>query len=283
MLRRDNPEAPIFCLFGGPEEEIEAYRRHLEPLVDDFFAFRGGPPEGSQKLLDRFRGGVWWKYVYGDLLLAAWYRDRGHQLEWDTVVVVQWDMLVYGPIERTFSCLEPGQMLLSGLRPVREVQAGWGWTGSGDPAAQPMYQEFLDHMRDHYGFDQEPLCCVAIVLALPRDFLERFALIDRPELGFLEYRLPIYAQVFGTPFCTEHPFRPWWGAVEEYSRNHTLRARPREIWAPTILANLARRDGARVFHPYWERAPRGCWGWTKALAGSVVRPITTRLTPVWDR
>lgn len=283
LLRHFNPETPIFCLFGGQLEEADEYRHRLAPLVDDFFVFAGGPPEGSQELLDRFRGGVWWKYIYGDLLLAAWYRERGHELDWDTVVVTQWDMLIYGPIEQAFSTLRPGQILLSGLRPVKEVEEGWGWVGAGEPAAQPMYEEFLDHVRQRYGYDQEPLCCVAVVLALPRTFLRRFADIERPELGFLEYRLPIYAQAFDIPFCTDHPFRPWWGAVEKYSWKSTLRARPREIWAPTILSNVLRPDGARVFHPYWARAPRGFWGWTKALAGSLIRPITTRLTPVWDR
>ena len=290
LLRRDNPSLPIFCLFGGDPGEADDYRRSLEPLVDDFYAFDGAPPvptpddeETGGDLLDRFRGGVWWKYVYGDLLLAAWYRDRGHRLEWDTVVVVQWDMLIYGRVEAAFAALGRGEILLSGLRPVREVEGRWGWVGAGDPAAEPMYEEFLAHVRERYGYRQEPMCCVAVVLALPREFLRRFAEIERPELGFLEYRLPIYAQAFGVPFCTDHPFRPWWGAVERYSFKSTLRARPREIWAPTILVNLLRRDGARVFHPYWARAPRDPWSWTKALAASLVRPITTRLRPVWAR
>lgn len=282
LLRADNPRTPIFCLFGGEAADAEEYRQRLEPLVDDFYTFEGGPPPGSEELLAGFRGGVWWKYIYGDLLLGAWYRDRGHQLDWDTVVVIQWDMLLYGPVDAAFDCLEPGQILLSGLRPVAEVKEDWGWVGAGEPAAKPMYEEFLDHVRERYGFDGDPLCCVAVVLALPREFLRRFADIERPELGFLEYRLPIYAQAFGIPFCTEHPFRPWWGAVEKYSWNHTLRARPREIWAPTILWNVRRDGGARVFHPYWAPAPRGVWGWTKALLGALIRPITTRLTPYWN-
>jgi hypothetical protein len=282
LLRDENPGTPVYCLFGGEENEIEAYRERLGPLVDDFYAFRGGPPAGSEAMLSRFRGGVWWKYIYGDLLLGAWYRERGHQLEWDTVVVVQWDMLLYGPVEEAFACLDQGQILLSGLRPISEVKDDWGWTGAGEPAAQPMYEEFLAHVRERYGFDGDPMCCVAIVLALPREFLRGFSAIERPELGFLEYRLPIYAQAFGIPFCTEHPFRPWWGAVEKYHWAHTLRARPREIWAPTILWNLLREDGARVFHPYWAPAPRGVAGWTRTLLASLVRPLTTRLKMHWE-
>lgn len=283
LLRRFNPDAPIFCLFGGDTGQADLYRRRLGPYVDDFYVFRQGPPEGSDELLARFRGGLWWKYVYGDLLLAAWYRDRGHDLAWDTVVVAQWDMLIYGPIERTFGALRPGQILLSGLRPVTEVEHSWGWVGAGEPAAESMYDEFLEHVRQRYGYRGEPLCCVAVVLALPREFLRRFASIERPELGFLEYRLPIYAQIFGIPFCTDHPFQPWWGAVERYRASSTLRARPREIWLLTILYHLLRRDGARVFHPYWAPAPVGFWGWLRALPRALLQPIASRLRTAWNR
>ena len=281
-LRAESPGTPIYCLFGGEAEDIEEYRTRLGPLVDDFYAFQGGPPPGSEELLAGFRGGVWWKYIYGDLLLGAWYRERGHELEWDTVVVIQWDMLLYGPVDDAFACLERGQILLSGLRPIAEVREGWGWLDAGGPAGRPMYDEFLEHIQERYGYDAEPHCCVAVVLALPREFLRRFSEIERPELGFMEYRLPMYAQAFGIPFCTEHPFRPWWGAVEKYSWNHTLRARPREIWALTIHHNVFHKEGARVFHPYWSKAPRGVWGWTRALLIALVRPITTRLTPHWN-
>ncbi len=278
LLRQANRNAPIYLLYGGEPEEAAGFRARLARYVDDFYVFDDPPPLGSEELAGRFRGGVHWKYVFGDLLIAAWYRDRGAHLEWDTVVIVQWDMLVYGPIERVFACLEKDQVLFSGLRPIREVEEHWAWVAPKKPRDRAMYEEFLTHVRERYGYAAEPLGYVAIVTCLSRSFLERFSAIERPELGFLEYRLPIYAQIFGTPICTEHPFKPWWGAVEPYSRWSTLRARPDEISPLTIFMNLLRKDGARVFHPYWHRAPVGPAGFASAFAGALRRSLAGRMS-----
>ena len=72
-------------------------------------------------------------------------------------------------------------------------------------------------------------------------------------------------------------FAPWWAAVEQPKLTHTLRARPVEIWTPVIAANVIRKDGARVFHPYWHKAPRGPLGWLAALVASIPRALGTAL------
>ena len=269
LLRKNDPDAPIYLLFGGDPREADAFRSRLGELVDDFYVFDEPHPEGAEDFNTVFRSGTHWKYLFGDLLIAAWFRDRGHALAWDTVVVVQWDMLVYGRLNDVFACLEKDEILLSGLRPIAEVEAHWTWVSPNNPRERKNYEAFMEHVRERYGYDQEPKGYVAVVTCLPRVFLERFIEIERPDLGFLEYRLPIYAQIFGTRVCKDHPFHPWWGAVEPFSRSHTLRARPDEISAWTILRNLRRPDGARVFHPYWRRAPAGFAGWSKAMLGSL--------------
>jgi hypothetical protein len=285
LLRAHNPTAPIYVLFGGEEPDAPAFERALTDLVDDFWIHDQPPPPSlaGDEHGKTFRFGVFWKYSHGDLLISAWHRERGRELEWDSVVVVQWDMLIYGPIEEVFACLGEGQALFSGLRPVSEVSHRWIWASPSRPETWEAYQEFLGHVRERHGFEGDPLCCLAIVLAFPRAFLERYAEIERPELGFLEYRLPIYAQAFGTPLCRDHPFRPWWGAVEPFRPFSALRALPREIWAPTIAWNLLRPTGARVFHPYWHRAPRGALGWTAALLAAPFRIVGGALLGLWNR
>ncbi len=272
LLRRENPSLPIYVLFGGDPSHAPLFEQAFEGLVDDFYVFDDPPPaQGPEHFDNDFRDGVYWKYYWGDLLFRAWYRDRGAKLAFDTVVVVQWDMLVYGKIEEVFGCLHKDEVLFSGLRTIREVEDDWLWVSEKRPLARQRYLEFLDHLKERYDYDAEPLCCVAIVLAFSRLFLERFAAIERPELGFLEYRLPMYAQVFDVPIREDHPFRPWWGAVERYSVTSALRARPCEIWAPVIRRELSRSSGARVFHPYWRPAPVGFWGWLWALIDSFPR------------
>ncbi len=276
LLREHDPESPIYVLFGGDPAQTGEFRAQFGDLVDDFYVFDDPRPAGAGDADTTFRSGTHWKYLYGDLLIAAWFRDRGRALEWDTVVVVQWDMLVYGRLDDVFACLGEGEALFSGLRPIAEVEDDWNWVARSNAHERANYEAFLAHARERYGFGGEPRGYVAVVTCLPRVFLERFAEVDRPELGFLEYKLPIYAEAFGVPICEEHPFRPWWGAVEPFSKAHTLRARPDEISATTILSNLRRSDGARVFHPYWRRAPRGLVGWTRAILGSL-RP-SARIT-----
>lgn len=79
------------------------------------------------------------------------------------------------------------------------------------------------------------------------------------------------------PFCEDHPFKPWWRAVEGKKFAVTLTARTREIWIPTIAMNLRKRDGARVFHPYWRKTPRGALGWTIALVDAFPRLVLSFL------
>jgi len=276
-LRSFNPDTKIFALFGGEPVEAAEWERGLARYIDDFYCFEGTPPPGYENT-EGYRGGVFWKYVHGDWMFASWYRDRGIHLDWDTFIVIQWDMLVFGPVDQVFACLEPDQCLFSGLRPVREVEQKWAWVAPSATNARATYLDFLDHVKQRYGFDGDPLCCLAIVVCLSRAYMEEFARIERPELGGLEYRLPIYAQAFGIPLCQDHPFKPWWAAVEPNHPGITLRARPVEIWIPTILANLRRRDGARVFHPYWRPVPRSWLAWTWAAIDSVPRVIATTLT-----
>ena len=271
-LRRDNPHSPIYLLFGGEPADAQAFEASLGELVDDFYAFTDDPPEtASDGLQAGFRHGVFWKYAHGDLLISAWHRDRGRHLPWDTVVIVQWDMLLFGPVDQLFDFLEPGEILFSGLRPVREVEEQWIWTQHSRPAMRVEYESFLAHVAERYDYAAEPLCCVAVVMCFPRAFLERYHQIECPALGFLEYRLPIYAQVFNTPIRWEHPYKPWWGAVEGYKLFSSLRALPREVWVPTIVLNRALPSGARIFHPYWRPRPRGILGWTLALLDSIPR------------
>jgi hypothetical protein len=276
LLRRHDPDVPVYVLFGGEPEDAPSFERALAPWVDDFYVYTDGPPGGVENPRAALREGVAWKYVFGDLMFSAWHRDRGKSLEWDTVVVVQWDMLVYGRLDDLFRCLKKDEILFSGLRPVSELEQRWVWT-SPLAAERAAYTEFLDHVRERYGFDGEPECFVAIVLCLPRPFLDRFCEIERPDLGFLEYRLPVYARVFGTPVCAEHPYDPWLAALERYSLGSTLRAVPQEIFTPTIIANLLRADGARVFHPYYHRAPDG---WLRSAA-ALLSTAGRSLDAVW--
>jgi hypothetical protein len=238
MLRRRNPELPIYGLYGGQPEDAARFSRALGGLLDDFWSF----PRAKDSR---------WKWRNGDLVLSSWFTERGRQLEWDSVFLAQWDTLVCAPIRRILPPLAPGEMLVSGLRPVSEVEGWWQWM-LGD--AKKEYDAFRLHLAARYGAVDDPKCCQFIVMVLPRRFFEGYSSIEEPELGFLEYKVPMYAQAFGVPLVEDTCFRPWWpeepataGAKRTASLMHAWRT---PVRLPVVLFERFRPGGRRVFHPY---------------------------------
>ena len=240
LLRALNPETPIYGLYGGPLEEADEARRVLGGQLDDLYAY----PEAREPQ---------WKWLHGDRLIAAWRRDRGDQLAWDTVVLAQWDMLILAPLEQLFGGLKPGEAVFSGLRPGSEVAAWWGWLKGEDPAKREEAEAFRALLQRDYGYEGELWCCLFIVIALPRVLLDRYLEAGPPAPGFLEYKLPTLARVFGVA-AGDGGFRPWWGAEpatrDAPAQERVLNAVGEEVALSTVLSELQRPGGARVFHPY---------------------------------
>jgi hypothetical protein len=64
ILRRLNPDTPIYGLYGGAPEAADAVRARLGDWLDDFYAFpRPRTPH--------------WKWLNGDRLIASWMQARG--------------------------------------------------------------------------------------------------------------------------------------------------------------------------------------------------------------
>jgi hypothetical protein len=238
LLRHRNPGVPIFGLYGGPLEDVAAFEDGTGGLLDDFWSF---PVPADRQ----------WKWRHGDMVLAQWFTDRGANLAWDSVFVAQWDLVVVSSLAKLVPDLAKGDMLISGLRSVREVESWWRWTNGPE---RREYDEFLAHVAARYGPVGEPKCCQFIGLVAPRDFLARYAQIDQPELGFLEYKVPIYAEVFGMRLVPDRCFRPWWpedpSTTEVRRRVSLVHAWPTPVRLPVMLSEALRPGGRRVFHPY---------------------------------
>ena len=255
IVRAFNSDVAIYGLYGGEAESAAEYRKGLDSYLDDFFVFPG----------DRCSRWKWW---HMDQLIAEWYRARGKDLTWETIVLVPWDMVVVGALGTLFSDLMPDEILLSGLRPVREIERWWPYVSKQNPERRAQYLAFLERVRNEHSYDHEPLACLMALACLPRSFLDRYAQISEPELGYLEYKIPIFAQIYGTPFCTSHPFRPWWDRpiIPWYPPRRWNRRPPRWTVPPTERAlNAGIREiphreirrqlraplGARIFHPVY--------------------------------
>ncbi|MBW3558836.1 MAG: hypothetical protein KY449_03565 [Proteobacteria bacterium] len=242
LLRRLNPGTAIYGLYGGPLDRAGEAQARLGDLLDDFYAYPGAQDPH-------------WKWINGDQLIAAWARERGASLAWDTVVVVQWDMLLLGPVREIFSGLQNDEALFSGFRPLSETEAWWGWSRRDQPERRRQLDGFIEQLKLRYGYDGPLFACLFIVVCLPRRFLERYA-CEPPLDGFLEYKVPTLARVFGVPVKLDHPFTPWWGS-EPATRDipvhcRLLSAAEEETDLDAIMDHLMREDGARAFHP-WRR------------------------------
>jgi hypothetical protein len=278
LLRQDNPNASVYGLYGGNVAEADRYKLALDEYLDDFYTFSEDKD-------------TYWKWIQGDLMIAQWYRDRGQHLSWDTLIIVQWDMLVFGAIENIFSMLKPDQILLSGLRPIQEVEADWGWVTPKVPERRQQYIEFLEHVQKTYNYQGDPLGCLFIVVCLPRAFLEKYSQVEQAELGFIEYRIPIYAQIFGIPFCEDHLFNAWWvdndptfwtnNPLKQAWNNLHSRFAPNplnpaklEISLIPIYRHLRSKTGARIFHPYERCFPITKQHWIRAVLSEFSRDFS---------
>ncbi len=267
-LRRFNPDVPIYGLYGGPQGETAAARQRLGYLLDDFYAYEG--PEDPR-----------WRWRNGDRVIAAWFSATQSRLAgWDSVIVVQWDMLVFGPVRRIFHMLRPGEVLLSGLRPASEVEAWWHWL-KPDSIERPVADAFKARIRKDFGYGGELWACLFIVVCLPRRFLELYAASGPVEEGFLEYKVPTMAKIWNFPLCTDHPFLPLWlPESQDSSGSRLLNANRIEITLAEALREAARRDRIGLIHPHggpfpWWFAMRPvAWILSRSAA---LRALTLRL------
>lgn len=236
LLRKYNPDILVYGLFGGTQGEAEAYRERLGEYLDDFYV---SPSTDSR-----------WKWIHGDLMILEWFDSRGRSLEWDSIAVVQWDMLVFTSLQEYFSDMRVGEMLLSGLRVLdEEIELKWSWTKEGDTRREE-YLAFRDHVSRQYGYVENLLTCLFIFEIVPRLFFERYLGVEHREIGMLEYKVPTYAKIFGIPLSMRNLGIRWF-APEKARPTIPLNARRVEISQTYIREELGKPDGYRIFHPYF--------------------------------
>ncbi len=247
-LRALNPGVALYGLYGGPPEEAEAARAAMEGVLDDLHAYAG--PQDS-----------YWKWIHGDQLIADWYAKRGRDLAWRQVLVAQWDLLLAAPLAEIAADLAPDEAAFTGDRPLAEVAGWWGWSGRGGEVQAAEMAAFRPLLAERLGYDGPLWACLFIAAVLPRAFLEAHAQAGAPDPGFLEYKLPTLARVFGTPVRALPQLQAWWRndplTRDAPAAERVLNATREAIDPALIASEMARPDGRRVFHPVFELTP---WG-----------------------
>ena len=157
-------------------------------------------------------------------------------------------MLVFDSIKNQFPDLKKDQIFLSGLKELdRYTENHWDWTIPGKPE-RINFLNFLKYVKQEYGFDNTLMCCLFILIIFPRKFFDMYTSVENKTVGMLEYKIPIYSQIFHLPFYKKD-MGVWW---YEKKLPLPLNAVPQEIVTSYIQAELAKIDGWRIFHPYYK-------------------------------
>ncbi len=234
LLKKYNPDLKIFGLYGGEISKVEEYESKLGKYLDDFYIFSGKTDND-------------WKWINGDLMILDWYDKRGRDLDWDSIVVVQWDMLIFDSLVKQFSEIKEGEIFLSGIRYIDdELENKWDWIKHGSKDRQN-YLNFLNYIKEKFGYVDKPMASLFIFEIIPRVFFDKYLTIGNKEIGMLEYKVPIYSQLFKIPFYTKDIGVRW------HSREISpLNAIPEEIPDKYIKDQLLQDNGWRIFHPYFK-------------------------------
>lgn len=234
LLKKYNPDLQIFGLYGGEISKADEYQNKLGKYLDDFYVFTSNTDED-------------WKWINGDLMVLDWYDKRGRDLNWDSIAVVQWDMLVFDSLLRQFIDMKKDEIFLSGLRTIdEELENKWHWVKFGGEYRKN-YAEFLDYIKERYGYSNKPLASLFIFEIFPRMFLDKYLTVENKEVGMLEYKIPMYCQIFDISFYKKDIGIMWFS-----NEPKPLNAIPEEISERYIKEQLARKDGWRIFHPYYK-------------------------------
>jgi hypothetical protein len=244
FYRRLNPGVPIYGLYSGDPAHASTFESALGTDLDDFYVFDA--PRSD-----------YWRWANGDLVIADWYRKRGHSLAWDSLFLAPWDLIATAPVREIFASLSPGHLMVSNLRPAAEVADWWMWMSRH----REDYSEFMAGMNLRFGPSVTAWCCQFIVVCLPRNFLEAYAAMPPPGTGFIEYRLPTCAATLGIPFSHDHRFDAAWPGEPDSARhpNPTKLLNPgiREVPLRSMLRESMRSGGQRIFHPVERTLPLG--------------------------
>ena len=235
ILKKYNPDLKIYGLFGGNPDESAKYTSILGKYLDDFYVFHSDDSS--------------WKWLNGDLMILDWYKKRGKNLSWESLAVIQWDMLVLADLKNIFKKIKKGQMYLSGLRTLTgDLEKRWLWTRPSGKYRKD-YLAFLKYIQSAYGLKNRLLCCLFIFQIFPRSFLEKFSATRNSRLGFLEYKIPTYAKILKTTMFKKNLGCQWF--IEKLPKgSFPLNADSADISKTYILSELKKENGFRMFHPF---------------------------------
>ena len=222
----------VHLIYGGRERLFESFAsavRRLSGVDVEAFCLSGRTPL--------------WKWAHTDLGVLDWYRAVGRLLPFDAAVVLQWDVVVYESIDRAYARVPADGVGLTGLTPLASVVDSWFWLQNETYRRE--WDELREWVAQRFEVSEEPRVCIGPGYSLSREFLERYAAEDVPNLCHDELRLPLIAHALGFELHDTGFYKSWTDSKEQRFFN----ADRQSITLATIGEQLSMADGRRVFHP----------------------------------
>lgn len=232
FIRDFNPHIPVYGLYGGQESEFERFDKSLSHFFQNNYCIKNKTP--------------YWKWKNSDHSYRLWYKDFGHSVDFDSVIVLEWDLILMESVDKLYAHVKPSEVGMTGLTPLSNIESKWFWTR--DPVQKKYWKELLDYVKKEYNYNNAPMAGLCPGVILPKAFLEDLSTIEIPELCHDELRLPLFAQVFGYNLVDLGFYRKWFSQKEsKYFNCNNI-----NISTTTIQNELEKPDGRRVFHPFRE-------------------------------
>lgn len=224
-----NPEIKIFGLYGGTEEDFAQASQILDGILENNYILQLSDPD--------------WKWKNSDMGFQAWYNDFGHTIDFDMLHIIEWDLLLFEPIDKLFAHVPQGNLALTGLIKLEKIKNKWYWTRNERKKKE--WEQLLEYFKTKHQYNHQPMAMIGPATTLPRAFLDKVRGIQIPDLSNDEVRIPMLAQVFGFEMHDTGFFRKWFSKKEFRYFN----ANSFVIEMKYIKKELEKKYGRRAFHP----------------------------------
>jgi len=218
ILRKFNPNIPIYGLYGGEESN---YEKAKKIGVEDVFIVP----------LDDW----YWKWRNGDLCIRWWYKKVGYKINFDMLHIVEWDMLFLDSVENYFKEINDG-VAITHLQPLSLIYNTWTWTAPQQGRLE--WLELKKMVKKKFNYKKRALAGIFGGACLSKKFLKNYAALENiPSLCNDEVRIPLFAQCLGfNVFDTR------------YSEEKLFNADGNELTEEDIINNY--KKGITVYHPF---------------------------------
>jgi hypothetical protein len=223
LMRSLNPDVNFYGICTDRPENQRKYKAVFDEL-DDAWAF---------PYIDRY-----WHWHNLDRIIGAWFVKRGSELPFDRLLVLDWDVLLLGPVSNWTDPVGERNARFIQVYENKEPEQSM-WTRSTNPG----FMEFCSRFKEKKGRPPVLHNAYLFAYALPRRALEDCAQEVQEYSGYCEFRLPTLLHSHG--YELENLPRPkdWYPFSNVNGRS---------ISRKLIRQQMAQADGCRLFHPVYE-------------------------------